>query len=350
MEQLSDRFLTTCSPQSSYVSADARRAAFPTSVPYPVPTRPLDNRPPFSLGPESDGFFALPDGMRLWWRSISPVRAPAGVMCFFHGYGDHSSFAMIQLAREYVSELGFVALLVDMPNHGRSDGVHVLVRDWAALLDAMELWCDAVCEPARVAQPGKPKLPFFGYGQSMGGAVLIDLAMRKPDRFAGLVLLAPMVKIAPEVRPHPLVESALRHVVCRIPLLRDMALVPNDGFFEAIFAPEAGWRLREHAQNVLNYKGPTRLRTGLTLIDAADGIAARLEALVTPFLVLHGAADVTTSPELSEELHRRAGAADKTLVLVEGARHGLDFGETPAVHERVFGATFNWIRKRLAPA
>lgn len=353
VNRLSDRLLTCTASKTSYVSADGRRAAFPTHVPYPEPTRALTSRPPFALGAESDGFFALPDGQRLWWRQLRPARVqPTAVCVFFHGYGDHSSFHLIQTAREYVAELGMVAFLVDMPSHGRSDGVYVLLRDWTALLVAMEQWCDAVCEPARVLDPNSPdksKLPMFAYGMSMGGAVLIDLAMRKPERFAGIVLTAPMVKVAPEVRPHPCVESFLRHVICRIPFIRDMALVPNDGFFEGIYGREARWRMEEHLANKLNYKGPTRLRTGLTLIDAADGIAARLESLVTPFIVLHGAADVTTSPELSEELYRRAGATDKTISLIEGARHALDFGESAAVHEHVYSTIFAWLAARLPP-
>jgi alpha-beta hydrolase superfamily lysophospholipase len=221
------------------------------------------------------------------------------------------------------------------------------MRSWTSVIADLEHWCDHVVVPARMPTAGPP-LNAFAYGQSMGGAVLLDLAMRKPTRFDGLILTAPMVRIADETRPHPVVESVLRHVACRIPILRDMAIVPNDGFVADIFAVDARWRMDEHLErNQLNYSGPTRLITGLTLIDASDGIAARMEALHTPFLVIHGKDDRTTQPQLSEELYRRASAVDKAIELVDGARHGLDFGEMPAVMERSFNVAFSWIRARL---
>ncbi|KAG8466624.1 hypothetical protein KFE25_008003 [Diacronema lutheri] len=349
-DRASERLLTTCARRTSYQSAEGRRAAFPPDESYPTPTRCLKVREAFPPFAESTAFFALPDGQHLWWRQVRPKdAAPRAVMVFFHGYGDHSSFHMLQVAREYVAELHVAALIVDMPNHGRSDGLYVLLRSWTALIVAMERWCDGVCEPARITAVGA-KLPLFAYGASMGGAVLIDIAMRSPDRFDGVVLCAPMVRVAQEARPHPGVEAFLRHVICRIPLVRDLALVPNDGFFENIFGVDARWRMDEHRANALNYTGPTRFKTGLTLIDAADCIASRMETLRTPFIVLHGGADLTTAPALSRELHARAGAADKALLIVDGARHALDFGETAEVHERVFAATFDWLRTRIARA
>ncbi|KAJ1623157.1 Alpha/Beta hydrolase protein [Pavlovales sp. CCMP2436] len=334
------------SSNAPFQTAVGRRAAFPPEAPHPEPTRALNSAAPMKLGPETSGYFALADGRQLYWRKLMPQGTPKATMMFFHGYGDHSSFHLVQTAREYVSALGVVALLVDQPNHGMSDGVQALIRSWAEHLDAMEEFCDGPGEAAREAPDGK-KLQIFAYGASMGGALLIDLCLRKPDRFSGVILTAPMVRIKAETRPKPVVESFLRHVICRIPLVRDMALVPNDNFFEAIYSEN--WRLEEHRGNALNYSGPTRLITGLNLIDASDGIAARMEELQTPFLVIHGTADVTTDSSLSVELHQRAGASDKTLELVEGARHGIDFGEVPEIHARVYATKFAWIKLRLKP-
>jgi alpha-beta hydrolase superfamily lysophospholipase len=332
--------------KSSFQTAELRRAAYPHDEPYPQPTRSLTGPPP-TIGAETTSYFLLPDGRQLFWRSVMPAGKPRGVMVFNHGYGDHSSFHLLTTAREYVSTLGVAAFLVDFPGHGRSDGLRVLLRDWTSLVVDTERWIDAVVEPARGA--GADKLPLFAYGQSMGGAITIDLAMRAPDRFAGLILTAPMVRVAAEVRPHPVVESLLRHVVCRIPIVRDMALVPADGFVENVFAVEARWRMDEHTNlNPLNYSNaPTRLRTGLTMIDGSDSIAARLETLDTPFLVIHGLEDKTTAPALSEELHRRARAADKTLELLPNARHAIDFGEKPEVMEKAFALAFDWIKARM---
>jgi pimeloyl-ACP methyl ester carboxylesterase len=48
-------------------------------------------------------------------------------------------------------------------------------------------------------------------GNSMGGQLALDLALRAPDRVAGLILLAPDVGGAPESRRWPSATPNARH-------------------------------------------------------------------------------------------------------------------------------------------
>lgn len=190
------------------------------------------------------------------------------------------------------------------------------------------------------------QLPLFAFGSSMGGACALSLAMRRPALFKGLLLVAPMVRIAAHARPKPAVEAALQ-VFSRVPVLQDLALVPRNDRTEANYASEALWRLHEHrTRNGLSYSGRTRLRTGRALIGATDAIAARMETLTTPFLVLHGTADKTTASSQSEELVRRAAATDKQLELILGGMHGLHYGEKPETMARVYELLFSWLFAR----
>ena len=60
-------------------------------------------------------------------------------------------------------------------------------------------------------------------------------------------------------------------------------------------------------------------------------------------LILHGTQDKATKPEGSEEFHRLAGSADKTLTVYEGHYHDLlnDYGK-----EEVIADIVAWLRTR----
>ncbi|CAD6258880.1 unnamed protein product [Miscanthus lutarioriparius] len=49
----------------------------------------------------------------------------------------------------------------------------------------------------------------FLLGESMGGAVALLLHLRRPEFWSGAVLVAPMCKVADDMRPHPLVVNIL---------------------------------------------------------------------------------------------------------------------------------------------
>jgi alpha-beta hydrolase superfamily lysophospholipase len=133
-------------------------------------------------------------------------------------------------------------------------------------------------------------------------------------------------------------------VLARVPVLCDLALVPRSDRTRLNYAPAAAWRLDEHLRlNGLAYMGKTRLRTVRSLLAATDSIASRMEALRTPFLVIHGTQDRTTAPAMSKELVRRAQVEDRVCELVEGAVHGLHYGEDPEVMLRVHWRLFMWL-------
>ncbi|KAJ1638599.1 hypothetical protein T492DRAFT_585671, partial [Pavlovales sp. CCMP2436] len=79
------------------------------------------------------------------------------------------------------------------------------------------------------------------------------------------------------------------------------------------------------------------------LLAATDAISAQMETLRTPFIVLHGTQDQTTLPTMSKELVRRAQVDDRMCELVEGAVHGLHYGESPEVMLRVHWRLFMWL-------
>ena len=55
-------------------------------------------------------------------------------------------------------------------------------------------------------------LPHFLWGESMGGAIAVEMHLRMKGEWDGAVFIAPMVKIADEMKPPKIAEITLRKV------------------------------------------------------------------------------------------------------------------------------------------
>lgn len=330
-----------------YNSADARRARHPPGS-HPHPTPPLETTDFVRRAAVVEGrTFAVVRGKKIFWQRLAPAQAPPTcIVVFFHGFEDHSDFALYNTACLFVERMAVIALLVDLPGHGRSDGLHGLVRDWRDLEGTVRDWLDITLEQERFHIGFA--LPLFAFGSSMGGAIAVSAALDRPQRFQGLLLVAPMLRIGRQYRPPWIVEALLK-VMALVPIVGYLPLVPRRDRTAANYAAAAKWRLDEHrALNKLAYGGRTRLRTARALLFATDLLAESMHMLTTPFLVMHGTLDTATSPETSRELVQRAAVQDKELHLVDGAVHGLHYGEVEAVMAKVHLHMLRWLHSRAA--
>jgi alpha-beta hydrolase superfamily lysophospholipase len=71
---------------------------------------------------------------------------------------------------------------------------------------------------------GRP-LKVFATGSSLGGGVLTHICIMQPDRFAGAVLVSPMLDVKAEMRPHWIVEQVLSNVI--VPLIPTWPVLPG---------------------------------------------------------------------------------------------------------------------------
>jgi alpha-beta hydrolase superfamily lysophospholipase len=114
--------------------------------------------------------------------------APWAVLALVHGIGSHGgSFA--PLAEALTGE-GVVVCAVDLPGHGRSPGRRGDAPSWQALQEAV----DQLLERAHREAPG---LPCFLLGHSLGGAIVLDAAGRRPAGLAGVVVSNPALAVEP---------------------------------------------------------------------------------------------------------------------------------------------------------
>jgi len=108
-------------------------------------------------------------------RAFDPARA---TLLFVHGAAtDHSVWA---LQSRYFAHHGWNALALDLPGHGKSDGVALAsvssIADWIiSVLDALDV----------------PRAILIGH--SLGSLAVLDCAARHPARVGKIALLGPAV-------------------------------------------------------------------------------------------------------------------------------------------------------------
>lgn len=159
------------------------RLALPRLVPalvyYPEPLEPARSDPAaWGHDDAEELWLSAADGVRLhaWWF---PARAErCGVALFLHGNAGH--LAPRGPIAESLAYLGFEVLLPDYRGYGRSEGRP----------DEPGLYRDAeAAYEAALERSGLPADRLLAMGNSLGSAVAVDLAARRP--VGGLVLVSP---------------------------------------------------------------------------------------------------------------------------------------------------------------
>uniref|UniRef100_A0A0D9XN15 Serine aminopeptidase S33 domain-containing protein n=1 Tax=Leersia perrieri TaxID=77586 RepID=A0A0D9XN15_9ORYZ len=290
---------------------------------------------------EEDGYEYSEDsvvnsrGMRLFTCSWKPPEAPRGVVCLCHGYAVECSVTM-RGTGERLARAGYAVYGLDYEGHGHSDGLQGYVPD----LDALVRDCDAFFSSVAASFPRRR----FLLGESMGGAVALLLHRMRPDFWSGAILVAPMCKIAEEMRPHPVVVSVLKAMTSIIPTWR---VVPTNDVIDLAYRLQQ--KRDEIRGNPLCYQGRPRLKTAYELLRVSLLIESTILPQVSlPFLIVHGADDRVTDPSVSDLLYRSAATPtqDKTFNLYPAMWHALTSGELPQNVDTVFRDIIQWLHQR----
>ncbi|MEQ9353838.1 alpha/beta hydrolase [Coleofasciculus sp. F4-SAH-05] len=104
-----------------------------------------------------------------WW--IPATSPKTGVLLYLHGNGENIG-ANVERAMEF-HQLGLDVLLFDYRGYGQSEGK--FPTETQVYQDAQAAW------DYLVQQQGIPPQDIVVYGQSLGGAIAIDLAVRNPS-------------------------------------------------------------------------------------------------------------------------------------------------------------------------
>jgi len=256
-------------------------------------------------GPD-DHFVDLPGSVTAHYREQGRADAPPIVL--LHGYGD--SYATWERWGGRLKGQ-FRVISLDLPGHGLTQAPDDYQPDavaYAALLDAFA---------ERLKLP-----PFALVGNSMGGAVAWQAAVRYPDRLNALVLLAAAGKAVPDmgkspslafrILQYPLGRWALEHIDNRPLILQGLkaevfdANAIGDAFVDRWAEYQ---RLPGHRRILMS------MRPGSHLLASAETLAA----IRVPTLVIHGAADTLIPVDSSRQF--AAEIAGAKLIVYPDSGH-----------------------------
>jgi pimeloyl-ACP methyl ester carboxylesterase len=217
-------------------------------------------------------------------------------LVFVHGSGMSARYWSDQLrALEGTARV----LAIDLPGHGESDdaatpGLALYADVTAAVLDALGAW------------------PAIAIGHSLGGAVAITLAARRPDEVSGLVLLSACARLPPVSTPIQWLWGSLPPTLRRV-----LFFVTAKNLLFAAGASPAAVAL---GMQELHACRPHTLAADVAIARSVD-LTHVAGALRVPTLILCGSRDRITPADLSRHLH--ASITGSALQIVEGAGHML---------------------------
>ena len=277
-------------------------------------------------------------GMKLLASKWIPMNSgpPKAIILMCHGYAMECSITMDSTARR-LAKGGYAVYGIDYEGHGKSDGKLGLVMNMDDVIDDCLQHFTKICEMEE-----NKKMTRYLLGESMGGAIALLLHRKKPHYWDGAILVAPMCKIADDIKPSAVVVGLLS-VISKVAPTLQVISTSSDIIDLAFKVPQVREQIRA---NEYCYKGKPMLRTGYELNRVSTEIEQRLNEVSLPFIVLHGEEDRVTDLSVSKQLYNVASSSDKTLRVYPGMWHGLLYGEPPENLDIVFSDIFNWIEER----
>ncbi|KAM7277230.1 hypothetical protein ACFE04_019096 [Oxalis oulophora] len=260
-----------------------------------------------------------------------------GAIFFCHGYGDTCTFFFEGIAKR-IAASGYGVYALDYPGFGLSAGLHGYIPSFDGLVDV-------VIEQYRKIK-GKPELrglPCFILGQSMGGAVTLKVHLKEPENWDGVILVAPMCRVAEDVLPP---AAVLKGLTCLSRVVPKAKLLPERDLAELGFRDPRKRKLAEY--NVICYSDQMRLITAVELLNATKDIEIQADKVSSPLLIVHGAADRITDPSVSQFLYDKASSKDKTLKLYEGGYHSILEGEPDDRIFTIIDDIISWLNARCS--
>lgn len=230
------------------------------------------------------------------------MNSAANNLIFVHGAGSGSDFWNFQ-------RVAFPnAHYVNLPGHGwRHAGS--MVHTWAGGgRKSIEEYGDWLADYIEAQKLDNVVL----IGHSMGGAVALELALRKPAWLIGLVLTGSGARFEVSDQLIDLLRSDYRAAVEQI---------VKESFGAGNETPTYKQKAMRYGTTRQMQRTPQEVVLGDYEASAQFDVSNRLGEIAFPTLVLVGEQDKVTPPTLSKELH--AGISGSHLAIVEGAGHML---------------------------
>ncbi len=265
------------------------------------------------------------EGLALYYQAWLPDTPAIGVLVIVHGHGEHSG--RYPHVVDHLVPQGFAVYALDHRGHGRSPGQRGYVNNMADFRGD-------VAALVQLAAAAQPNIPLFVMGHSLGGLIILDYVLHQPEGLRGVIVSAPAVG---SVGVSPILLQVSR-VLSRV---------------WPTFSLETGLDVKgisRDPQEVQAYqndplvhgKGTARLAT--EVMDTAVYCQENAHTLQLPLLMIHGAADIITSPADSRRFFDNVSGSDKTYIAYDGGFHE---SHNDIHYQQVVADISAWLMARL---
>ena len=267
-------------------------------------------------------------GTERFFHSWTPESvAPWAALTLVHGFGDHGGrFDGIGTS---LASFGIAVQAIDLIGHGRSPGRR-------GCIDSYEQLLDDVLTSIEYSRTKSPRMPQFLYGHSMGGNLVLNLALRRPcdiSSLTGLMVGSPMLRAAE--MPKERMMDAGRWLASKIPNWRIKAPLNAAKLSHDRRAQDAYLRDKWVHRNM-------SLRLAASLVDSGLWALENAYLLQSRTLLMHGSDDTLTSP-LATQAFADASNGMATFKMWHGSRHDL---HDELQRERVFEYMTRWMKQQ----
>ena len=263
----------------------------------------------------------------LYYRQWSEVEAPKACIMLIHGLGEHcqryDSFA------EHLNGAGYAVYSMDLPNHGKSEGLKGHV-------DSFDDFANAAAGLYQRIKSQNANAPIFLLGHSMGGLVSARYLIDHQADFAGVILSGPAIE-SPQAPP-----------AWQVALMK----------FISLFAPKLGMLeldgslvsrdpnvVKDYMQDPLNNHNKLSAKLLVEFFKTMKEVNQAASKISLPILLMHGEADKLTAPSGSKWLHENVSSSDKTLKIYPQLFHEV-FNEPEG--PSIFAEVVDWLNARQA--
>jgi len=281
----------------------------------------------------NDGYFINSRNMKLYYqRFFLQNKKIIGKIFYLHGYGANNEYWSTEIC-EKMAKNGYCVYTLDYEGHGKSDGLWVHIDNFTTIENDVSDFISQIINNEYC------NLNTFLIGDSMGGAVAINVMKKKKNLVSGCILISPMIKISENAKPNKYIHDFLIYLCDYIPTF---PILPNNNVPESGFHPLVS---REQIySNPLIYNQKPRLKTALELYKVSCKIEKNLDKIDFPYIVFHGLKDELTDSSHSKLLYNLSQSEDKTIKIYDEGYHCLLDGP---FKELIYTDIFEWLEKRV---
>jgi len=264
------------------------------------------------------------DGLKIATFS-NHFKSDKGVIIITHGMGEHS-MRYLEMVDFYTNE-GYTVISFDIRGHGLSEGKRGHTPGFEFLMDDIERVYTQVMKDY-------PSLPIFLFGHSMGGNLVLNFLLRKPNSICGAIVTGAYLKLGFEPPKWKIILAKLSSSIW--PTLSQ----PTELELDALSRNKEVIRKYENDELVHD-----RITSAffINVHFAGRYVIDNANEIKTPLLVMHGMEDRLTSPKGSQEFASNAGE-NVHLKMWDGLYHEL---HNEPEKQEVFHYEMDWMNKLL---